>query len=145
MIISESRIRRMIRESLLEARSGCSRSTLRVGNRDIDVEIADTPLLRDTGLMHRNRLSPDCGMLFCFPDSSVRGFWMKNTYIPLSIAFIDEEGIIVNIGDMSPHDLNSVFSLGDAVYALEMDRGWFDRNEISQGDSIQNLPGPSSI
>jgi len=137
-------LRTLIRE-MLEVSIPSATRELYINGILVEVEVVATEDTRNRGLMFRDRLIEGSGMLFLFSDSAPRSFWMKNTYIPLSIAFIDEEGTIINIGDMSPHDLNSVFSLGDAVYALEMDRGWFDRNEISQGDSIQNLPGHSSI
>ncbi len=106
---------------------------------NINVEhAADTPT-RQLGLMYRNFLPPNAGMLFSFPDSSDRSFWMKNTYIPLSIAYIDEQGVILNIEDMEPQNLDGVRSVGPAMYALETNKGWFDEHGISAGDIVQGL------
>ena len=74
------------------------------GGIPIDAEVASTPLKRSLGLMYRDSLGPDQGMLFCFPDCEPRSFWMKNTDIPLSIAYADDAGVITNIEDMHPHD-----------------------------------------
>ena len=107
-----------------------------VGDIPIDVEIADTPESRGLGLMHRSSL--DCaGMLFCFPDCRQLSFWMKDTNIPLSIAYADDDGVILNIEDLHPQDLRGVVSHGPAAYALEMDQGWFEKNGISIGDKIE--------
>tara|TARA_B100001123_G_scaffold342540_1_gene388680 strand:+ start:4932 stop:5375 length:444 start_codon:yes stop_codon:yes gene_type:complete len=100
----------------------------------ISVEIASTPKLRKAGLMNRAHL--ERGMLFCFPDCRPRSFWMKNTHVPLSIAYADDNGIITNIEDMDPHSLTGVKSITPATYALEMEQGWFDKNGVVPGDKI---------
>jgi hypothetical protein len=78
--------------------------------------------------------APSLKILEQLPDQ--RGFWMKNTYIPLSIAFLDDEGIILNIADMAPHDLNTTYSEGQSRCALEMNQGWFERNGIVPGSRV---------
>ena len=85
----------------------------------------------------------DHGMLFVYPNSAPRSFWMENTSIPLSIAFLDETGRVLNIENMTPHDRTGVPSAGSAMYALEMNRGWFERNGVQVGAVIAGLPGPS--
>jgi uncharacterized membrane protein (UPF0127 family) len=79
-------------------------STLTIDGHTLTVEIADTPATRETGLMNRFSLRPDHGMLFVFDRPQSMAFWMKNTYIPLSIAFVDAHGVILNIEDMQPRD-----------------------------------------
>ena len=111
-------------------------TSLRLGDKEIVVEVANKPATRSAGLMFRKEMDIDNGMLFVFPDSAPRSFWMKNTMIPLSIAFIDEKGIVLNILEMPPETENSFFSRGSAKFALEMNSGWFDRNKIKPGDAI---------
>jgi uncharacterized membrane protein (UPF0127 family) len=90
--------------------------------------------------MHRDRLGANTGMLFVYPDSAVRNFWMKDTRIPLSIAFIARSGEIVRIDDMDPFDTNRVSSLAPVPYALEMNKGWFAENGVEAGDVVKGLP-----
>ena len=120
--------------------SGNSRIDLLVNDCNIYAEVANTPVGRAQGLMHRDNLGPDCGMLFVFPDLLHRSFWMKETHMPLSIAYLSEQGVILNIADMEPHNLEGVKSKGAASYALEMTRGWFDQNGILTGDKVKGLP-----
>lgn len=110
-----------------------------VGGVPAHVELADNDYLRAKGLMHRESLSPDSGMLFMWPDAAYRSFWMKNTAIPLSIAYIADSGKILNIEDMQPYSLSSVASMGDAMCALEMPQGWFGENGIATGDVVTGL------
>jgi uncharacterized membrane protein (UPF0127 family) len=102
------------------------------------VEIADTPEKRQTGLMHRTELPPDTGMLFVIEPPG-RGFYMKDTRIPLTVAFIERCGAIVDFADLEP--LSEEIKNTDKPYefALEVDRGWFERNGIAAGD-IVSLP-----
>jgi len=99
-------------------------------------EIADCNRTRRTGLMNRTALGKDTGMLFVFPKSRQRSFWMKETYLPLSIAYLDANGAIVNIEKMMPLDHTSINSRGPAKYALEMNEGWFESNNVHVGDII---------
>jgi len=116
-----------------------------INDSAINVERADDHAARQLGLMYRNFLPQDSGMLFSFPNSEERSFWMKNTYIPLSIAYLDAEGRILNIEDMEPQDLTGIRSSGPAMFALEANKGWFDERGISAGDIVQGLLGGSLI
>ena len=110
-----------------------------IKGNNINVETADDHASRQLGLMYRNFLPQDSGMLFSFPNSEERSFWMKNTFIPLSIAYIDKDGKILNIEDMEPHNLMGVRSTGPAMFALETNKGWFKDRGISTGDIINGL------
>lgn len=98
------------------------------------VEIADTPELRARGLMNREALAEDRGMLFIFEQDVQVPFWMKDTLIPLSIAFIAADGTIVDIKDMQPLDLSLVYSQAPYRYALEVNQGFFTARGIGIGD-----------
>ncbi len=119
----------------------CSQSLLRVPiylkNKEIWVEVAKTPEERARGLMDRKQLGKDEGMLFIFEKEDYHGFWMKNTYVPLSIAFIDKGGRIVRITDMKPLTLESHDPPQPILYALEMRKGWFSANGIKTGDGVK--------
>ncbi len=112
---------------------------LTIAGHKLRAEVAaDTPS-RTIGLMNRFSLKPDHGMLFVFPEPQPLAFWMKNTYVPLSIAFIDAKGVILNIEDMKPHDETAVPSKGAALHALEMKQGWFRERGIKAGDRVLGL------
>jgi hypothetical protein len=102
-------------------------------------ELATTTDARTTGLMNRFSLQPDHGMLFVFKEAQPLAFWMKNTYVPLSIAFIASDGKILNIEDMAPQTESTHPSQGLAVYALEMKKGWFAEHSIRAGDAVEGL------
>jgi uncharacterized protein len=110
---------------------------IRVGDKIITVELAITPAQLEQGLKYRRSLPKDRGMLFLYSRPEVRPFWMKDTLIPLSIAFIDAEGRIINILQMEPDDgkMNH-WPDGPFLYALEMNRGWFEKNNIRAGDTV---------
>jgi len=111
-----------------------------VSGTPITVEIAATGPDRAQGLMHRDHMAADHGMLFIYPDQKPQSFWMKDTRIPLSIAFADKKGKIVKILDMTPYSKDSVKSLYPAMYALEMNQGWFATKGIEKGAMITDLP-----
>lgn len=113
-----------------------------VGSHDVDVEVAATEASRSFGLMQRQSLPPDHGMLFVFEEVGQPCFWMKNTPLPLSIAFINAQGVIVNIADMQAHSLDSHCPTGPVIYALEMEQGWFRQHQVKAGTSVKNLPKP---
>lgn len=115
-------------------------TTLTIGSHKVTAEVASTPEQRATGLMNRFSLRPDHGMLFVFERPEPQAFWMKNTYIPLSIAFIDASGRILNIEDMAPQTENSHWSRGAAQYALEMRKGWFAERGVRPGDRVEGIP-----
>ncbi|MBT1451048.1 DUF192 domain-containing protein [Glaciecola sp. XM2] len=102
----------------------------------IQVEFANDPQTRALGLMYRREMCDDCGMLFKFDSVRIASIWMKNTYIPLDLAYINAFGKIVDIKQLKPHDLTSVPSSVPVLYALEMNEGWFETNGISVGDKI---------
>jgi uncharacterized membrane protein (UPF0127 family) len=118
-------------------------TTLTINGQKVLAEVVSTPEQRATGLMNRFSLQPDHGMLFVFEQPQPLGFWMKNTFIPLSIAFIDGDGKIVNIEDMRPQDESTHWSRGIALYALEMKHGWFAGKKIAAGDIVKGLPPAS--
>lgn len=105
----------------------------------LTVEIADTPEERAVGLMNRESLPEDAGMLFVWPEDTGSGFWMKNTLIPLSIAFIDAAGVIVDIRDMQPQDETLHYSPSPYRHAVEANQGWFAERRIEPGDTV-DLP-----
>lgn len=118
--------------------------TLDVAGHKVVAEIAATPETRTKGLMHRFSLAQDHGMLFVWDRPQPQGFWMKNTFVPLSIAFIDAQSRIVNIEDMQPQTTDTHWSRGLALYALEMRQGWFRQRGIGPGAVVKNLPPPSA-
>ena len=111
-----------------------------VGQTKVSIEVADEPHERSLGLMHRESLGKNDGMLFVYAEERLLSFWMKNTQIPLSIAYIDKTGQIVHIARMTPFDLTSISSVHPAQYALEMNQGWFERNQVSVGMTLEGLP-----
>ena len=115
-------------------------NTLIAGINVIQVEVAANAAAREQGLMYRKALALNSGMLFDFERPAQKVcMWMKNTEIPLSVAFLDSDGVILNIEDMQPQTLDNHCSAeGKAVrYALEMDQGWFARKHIGVGDKIR--------
>lgn len=118
---------------------------LRIASYPVHAEIADTPQAREHGLMGRKALCEDCGMLFVFPEAKPYQFWMKNTPLPLDIAFIGADGRIINIAAMQPYTTTPHGADGDALYALEMNQGWFARHHIKSGDSMDaGKPAPAA-
>ena len=129
---------------------GCSRRTERVGRpydvlrfeigeASLDVEVASDDPSRQLGLMNRESLPETRGMLFIFRTLREQRFWMKNTLIPLSIAFISDEGKILQIEDMEPKDLSGTRSKHKVRYALEVNKGWFERHGIALGARIKDF------
>jgi uncharacterized protein len=112
--------------------------------RDMMVEVADTDASRQLGLMHRAQMDPNAGMLFSWQEDTTGGFWMFNTILPLSIAFISADGTIVHIADMQPLDQSTVGPSGPYRHALETNQGFFDANDIEVGNKV-TLPGAQSI
>ncbi|MHA3902346.1 DUF192 domain-containing protein [Castellaniella sp. WN] len=110
--------------------------TLRVGGHAIQAEYAATPETLREGLMRRTALAADAGMLFELGEPDIHCFWMKDTLIPLSIAFIDRNGRIVDIQDMRPESLAPHCPPAPITQALEMNLGWFARSGVRTGDRI---------
>jgi uncharacterized membrane protein (UPF0127 family) len=108
-----------------------------IGARRLALWIVADPESRAHGLMGVESLPGDTGMLFIFPDAAVRTFWMRNTPLPLSIAFLDDDGMILNIADMAPFDEQTLHaSAGPARYAIEVPQGWFTANRIAAGTVV---------
>lgn len=116
--------------------------TLTVSEYQIQAEIADTPALRRRGLMERVALAEDAGMLFVFAQPNRQHcFWMRDTYIPLDVAFLDASGRILQISSMEPLSERTHCSRQAAAYALEVSRNWFSHKGIGVGDQIQGVTG----
>lgn len=115
---------------------------LTISEYSILAEVADTPELRRRGLMERLALTETAGMLFVFrAPARRRCFWMRNTYIPLDVAFIDSQGRIMQVAGMEPLSERTHCSVQPATYALEVSRRWFVRRGLGTGDSIRGLDG----
>ena len=108
-------------------------------NLPLNVEIPKNQTEFDLGLMFRESLDEDSGMLFVFEDVSKKHFHMKNTVIPLDIAFINEYGIIESIEELSPLKVLPISSPTEVLYALEVNRGWFKKNNVNIGDKVLNI------
>jgi uncharacterized membrane protein (UPF0127 family) len=115
------------------------RVSLEVGKHRIEAEVVADERARNLGLMYRSHLPPDQGMIFVYPSLVRICMWMKNTLIPLSVAFLDEEGRILNIEDMTPHSEESHCAVKPARHALEMNQGWFARHGVKAGDRIEGV------
>ncbi|MEQ1565863.1 MAG: DUF192 domain-containing protein [Myxococcota bacterium] len=120
--------------------SGLEVVELDLGGTEVRAEVASDDASRQRGLMFRDSLGTDKGMLFVYPDLKVRHFWMKDTRIPLSIAFADRSGTIVSIADMEPFDTDRTGSVVPAMYALEMTQGWFTEHGVAKGTKIGGIP-----
>jgi len=112
---------------------------LNIGLYVIRAEVVDRPDTRARGLMYRKSMPANHGMLFVFPYPEQQCFWMKNTLIPLSIAFLDDRGVIVNIADMQPQTEDNHCSERPVRYALEMNQGWFAAKRIGPGAQVKGL------
>ena len=106
----------------------------------IEAEVAATDPHRQLGLMNRKSMPPQHGMLFVFNHENTHCMWMRNTYLPLSVAFIDEAGAIINIEDMQPQTEDNHCARAPARYALEMNLGWFAQRGIKAGSKLRGLP-----
>ncbi|NVN93195.1 MAG: DUF192 domain-containing protein [Desulfuromonadales bacterium] len=115
------------------------RLELSIGGQKLEAEVAATPDARDQGLMGRNRLADNHGMLFVFPEEHAYCMWMQNTHIPLSVAFINAKGVIINIVDMKPDSQDFHCASKPIRYGLEMNAGWFDRKKITPGKYVNGI------
>ena len=113
---------------------------LSTGMHVLQVQVAQTPEQHQTGLMFRKTMGTNEGMLFIFDEPRQQCFWMKNTLLPLSVAFIDDAGSVVNIDDMKPQTLDSHCSTKPVRFVLEMNVGWFDKRGIKPGSKFQGQP-----
>ena len=112
---------------------------LTAGFHRIEAEVAAQDRHRQIGLMHRPSMPAQRGMLFVFPQANTHCMWMRNTLIPLSVAFVDDDGRIINIEDMKPHSEDNHCARQPARYALEMNRGWFAQRGIAAGSKLRGL------
>jgi uncharacterized membrane protein (UPF0127 family) len=112
---------------------------LGAGMYRIEAELAASPQTREIGLMNRKIMAPQHGMVFVFTEDERHCMWMKNTLIPLSVAFLDKQGRILNIEDMQPQTENNHCAAAPARYALEMNLGWFASKGIKAGDSLRGI------
>jgi uncharacterized membrane protein (UPF0127 family) len=122
------------------ADAGFKTAQIKVGAHLLKVEIAASDPQRERGLMFREKMARDDGMLFVFDEPAYHSMWMKNTLIPLSVAFLDSQGTILNILDMEPQTLDAHMAAGPAVYAIETNKGWFAAKKIKAGDKVTGLP-----
>lgn len=112
---------------------------LSVGSHKVTAEVVSSDPQRMQGLMHRRMLPENRGMLFVFPDVAMHGMWMMNTYVPLSVAFLDSNGVIINIEDMEPQTQATHSATRPAKYALEVNRGWFRKRGIKPGEKVEGI------
>lgn len=124
-------------EPLAFPRAPRATATVVFGQDTVRAEVARTQEERSRGLMYREELPEDAGMLFIFPDNSVRGFWMQNTYLPLDIAFMDPSFRIVDIQQMEPMTTDQHLGRAPFTYALEVNQGWFEAHGVRVGDVAQ--------
>ena len=115
-------------------------ASVKVASHPLKVEVAADEAQRMQGLMFRKQLGREEGMLFIFEEPAYHSMWMKNTLIPLSVAFVDKDGVILNILDMEPQTLDSHMAAGPAVYAIETNKGWFAAKKVKAGDKVSGLP-----
>jgi uncharacterized membrane protein (UPF0127 family) len=116
------------------------RITLSIGIHQIDTQVAVSPEQHQIGLMYRTEMPQAEGMLFVFPNPSKQCFWMKNTLLPLTAAFVADDGSIVNLEDMKPQTTDSHCSLKPVRYVLEMNQGWFAKKGIKPGMKLSGRP-----
>lgn len=116
-----------------------SRMELTAGFYRIEAEVASNPQNRAQGLMQRRAMAPNQGMVFVFPQLAQHCMWMRNTFLPLSVAFLDDDGVIINIEDMQPQTENNHCARAPARFALEMNLGWFASKGVKSGARIAGI------
>ena len=126
--------------SAQEAQTGLPRVKLSAGMYQIDAQVAATSMQQEIGLMNRKEMPQAEGMLFVFDKPRTQGFWMKNTLLPLTAAFIADDGRIVNLVDMQPQTLDSHCSDEPVRFVLEMNQGWFAKKNIVKGATLAGGP-----
>jgi len=123
-----------------DAQMQLPRTQISVGFYQIDAQLARTPQQHEIGLMYRKEMPQQEGMLFMFDSPRQQCFWMKNTQLPLTAAFVADDGLIVNLADMKPQTLDSHCSLKPVRYVLEMNQGWFAKKGIKAGMKLNGQP-----
>lgn len=121
-----------------EPQTNLQRTAIQAGMFQIDAQIANTPQQRQIGLMFRKDMATHEGMLFIFEEPQKLCFWMKNTLLPLTAAFVDDDGGIVNLVDMQPQSTDSHCSEKPVRYVLEMNQGWFAKKKIGKGYKLKS-------
>ena len=129
----------LLAAAAMQARAQMPELQLAIGGHKLTAEVAATNPERMQGLMHRRMMPENRGMLFVFTDEAHHAMWMKNTFIPLSVAFIDSAGVITNIEDMKPHTEQAHPAIRPVRYALEMNLGWFAKRGIKAGAKLEGL------
>jgi uncharacterized membrane protein (UPF0127 family) len=137
-------IKKLLSACLLLAATGLAmadmpRIDLSIGMFRIDAEVAADQQNRMLGLMNRRTMPPQQGMLFVFTENNRHCMWMRNTLLPLSVAFLDEQGAIINIEDMAPQTEDNHCAAKPARYALEMNKGWFAQKGIKPGSKLNGI------
>ncbi len=132
----------VVAASLARAEAPLPVTQVKVAGHALRVEVVATTEQRSRGLMFREKLAKNDGMLFVFDEPGYHAMWMKNTPLPLSVAFVDGEGRILNVADMEPQTLESHAAAGPARYAIETNKGWFGERGIKAGDKVTGLPKP---
>jgi len=120
-----------------QAQTNLPRVVLQAGMFQIDAQVAATPAQREIGLMFRSEMATHEGMVFVFEQAQKQCFWMKNTLLPLTAAFVDEDGTIVNLADMKPQSTESHCSDKPVRFVLEMNQGWFAKKNIKKGFKLK--------
>jgi len=120
-----------------QAQTQLPRVILQAGMFQIDAQVAATPKQREVGLMFRQDMATHEGMLFVFEQPQQQCFWMKNTFLPLTAAFVDDDGTIVNLADMKPQSTESHCSEKPVRFVLEMNQGWFTKRNIKKGFKLK--------
>lgn len=138
-VLSRALLALALAAAALSARAQMPEINLTIGGHKLTAEVAASNPERQQGLMHRRMMPENRGMLFVFTEEAQHAMWMKNTYIPLSVAFIDNNGVIANIEDMKPHTENAHPAVKPVRYALEMNAGWFAKRGIKAGAKIEGL------
>jgi uncharacterized membrane protein (UPF0127 family) len=116
------------------------RTQLSAGMHLIDAQVAQTAQQRQIGLMYRREMPQHEGMLFVFEQPATQCFWMKNTLLPLTAAFVADDGTIVNLADMKPQTEDSHCSVKPVRYVLEMNQGWFAKKNLKAGAKLGGAP-----
>ena len=135
----------LLLSGLAGAQSAMPVMELTAGFHRIEAEVAANDQNRQVGLMNRKSMAQQRGMLFVFPQANTHCMWMRNTLVPLSVAFLDEDGAIINIEDMQPQTENNHCARRPARYALEMNLGWFAQRGLKPGTrlgGIEKAPRP---
>ena len=123
-----------------QAQMNLPRAKLQAGMHQLDVQLALTPDQRQIGLMYRVDMPQHEGMLFVFEQATQQCFWMKNTLLPLTAAFVADDGTIINLADMQPQSTDSHCSAKPVRFVLEMNQGWFARKSIKAGYKLSGKP-----